>query len=69
MKVAYTRLYGKEVEKAVNDDTSGDYRKLLMAILRADRPEAQPVNTESAKADAHALYQAGEGKIGTGNFL
>jgi hypothetical protein len=65
MKLAYQRLYKVDVEKDVNDDTSGDYKNLLLAILRADRPEAQPVNIEDAKRDAHRLYQAGEGKMGT----
>jgi len=65
MKAAYLRLYGKDVEKDVSGDTSGDYKNLLLAILRADRPEQQPVNIEAAKTDAQTLYQAGEGKIGT----
>lgn len=69
MKAAYSRLYGKDMEKDVADDTSGDYRNLLMAILRADRPETQPVNVEEAKKDAQTLYQAGEGRMGTGNFM
>lgn len=69
MKAAYSRLYGKDMEKDVADDTSGDYRNLLMAILRADRPETQPVNVEEAKKDAQTLYQAGEGRMGTGNFI
>lgn len=41
----------------------------MLAILRADRPEAQPVNVESAKTDARTLYEAGEGRIGTGNDI
>jgi len=65
MKAAYTRLYGKDLDKDVADDTSGDYRNLLLALLRADRPESQPVNLEEAKKDAQTLYNAGEGKIGT----
>jgi len=65
MSAAYAKLYGKDLAKDVADDTSGDYRNLLIAVLRADRPETQPVNIEEAKKDSQALYNAGEGKIGT----
>jgi len=65
MKAAYSRLYGKDLDKDVADDTSGDYRNLLLAVLRADRPENQPVNLEEAKKDAQTLYNAGEGRVGT----
>jgi hypothetical protein len=61
---AYQRLYKVTAEKDVVGDTSGDYKALLVAILKADRPET-PVNVEQAKADAKALYDAGEGKLGT----
>ena len=33
MKVEYQRLYGKDMLGAVRGDTSGDYRKILIAIL------------------------------------
>lgn len=65
MAEAYTRLYKTTVEKDVTGDTSGDYKELLLAILKADRPENPTVNLEQAKADAQALYKAGEGKLGT----
>jgi annexin A7/11 len=65
MKDAYRRLYSVEVEKDVGGDTSGDYRELLLNILRADRPESATVDVEAAKRDAQTLYQAGEGKLGT----
>jgi len=61
---AYQRLYKVTAEKDVVGDTSGDYKAVLVAILKADRPET-PVNVEQAKADAKALYDAGEGKFGT----
>jgi len=65
MKEAYVRLYKKEMEKDVVGDTSGHYRDLLVAIMRADRPEVQTVDVEAAKRDAQTLYNAGEGKLGT----
>jgi hypothetical protein len=65
MKTAYRRLFSVDVEKDVTGDTSGDYRTLLLAILRADRPETASVSVEEAKKDAQTLYAAGEGKVGT----
>jgi len=65
MKASYVKLYGKDMEKDVGGDTSGDYKRLLLEILRAERVESPTVNVEEAKKDAMALYQAGEGKMGT----
>jgi len=65
MKAAYQRLYHVDMEKDVRGDTRGDYKNLLLAVLAANRPEAQPVNIEDAKRDAQRLYAAGEGRMGT----
>jgi annexin A7/11 len=65
MAEAYHRLFKTTIEKDVADDTSGDYKNLLLACLRAERPEGAPVNVEEAKKDAAILYKAGEGKVGT----
>jgi len=64
MKQAYQRLFHKEAEKDISGDTSGDYKRLLLAILRCERAETA-VNVEEAKRDANLLYEKGEGKIGT----
>jgi len=65
MKAAYTRLYKKEIEKDVSGDTSFHYKELLLAILRAERPETTTVNVDEVKKDAMFLYQQGEGRLGT----
>eukprot|EP01114_Cavostelium_apophysatum_P020499 TRINITY_DN688_c0_g1_i1.p1 TRINITY_DN688_c0_g1~~TRINITY_DN688_c0_g1_i1.p1 ORF type:complete len:328 (+),score=109.97 TRINITY_DN688_c0_g1_i1:136-1119(+) len=65
MKQAYQKLFKVDVEKDISGDTSGDYKNLLLAIVRADRNENTNVNVEEARADAEALYKAGEGKVGT----
>ncbi|VDN12004.1 unnamed protein product [Dibothriocephalus latus] len=53
----------RDLEKDVVGDTSGDYRKVLVALLQGQREH------ETAKAnvvaDCEALYAAGEGKVGT----
>jgi len=65
MKVAYQRLYSKPIETDVAGDTSFNYKELLLAILRAERPESATVNIEQVKQDAQTLHKAGEGRLGT----
>jgi hypothetical protein len=63
MKEAYQNLYKKDAEKDVIGDTSGDFKRLLVSLLTAHR--ADTCDAGDAKADAEALYKAGEGKLGT----
>jgi len=65
LAAAYQKTYGRTIESDVHGDTSGDYRNLLTALLRAERDESGRVDSEMAKADAAALYKAGVDKIGT----
>jgi len=69
MRVAYMKLRSVDIEKDVAEDTSGDYKRLLLTILKGDRPENQPVNLEQAKEDAKKLYAGGEGRFGTDENL
>jgi len=61
----YQRLYGKSLEAVIKSETSGDYEKLLCALLNTPRPLPNVVDASRAAADAEAFYRAGEGKIGT----
>lgn len=62
IKKEYRRLYGEEAEDAVADDTSGDYKRLLVSMMQASRaPETDP-DMERVKEDTKELYDAGEGK-------
>lgn len=65
MRQAYMSKYALDVSRDVADDTSGDYQRLLLAVLAAQRPEGQPVDVNAAKMDAQRLYAAGEGRVGT----
>jgi hypothetical protein len=65
MREAYQRLFHVDIEKDVVGDTSGHYRDLMVAVLRADRPESLTVDIDAAKRDAQTLYNAGEGRFGT----
>jgi len=50
---------------SVLDDVSGDFKKVLVQLLKAVRESGSKVNDEEAQAVAEKLYKAGEGKLGT----
>ncbi|XP_040010846.1 annexin A3a [Xiphias gladius] len=62
-------VYLKETEKQLTLDlrgeVSGDFSKALLLLAEGKRDESATVNTETAKVDAKALYDAGEKKWGT----
>eukprot|EP01116_Phalansterium_solitarium_P011314 TRINITY_DN26950_c0_g1_i1.p1 TRINITY_DN26950_c0_g1~~TRINITY_DN26950_c0_g1_i1.p1 ORF type:complete len:304 (+),score=101.45 TRINITY_DN26950_c0_g1_i1:151-1062(+) len=60
----YQHKYKKSISHDVGDDTSGDFKKSLLALIEHNR-DIPPGPPAQAAADAHALYKAGEGKIGT----
>ncbi|CAF4219276.1 unnamed protein product, partial [Didymodactylos carnosus] len=62
---AINDMYPKTLEKDVSSDTSGSFRRLLVALLQGRRPETIEVNIEQAKQDAQTLVDAGEQKFGT----
>ncbi|XP_052806894.1 annexin A6-like [Mya arenaria] len=65
IKAAYKAKYNVELEKDVIGDTSGDYKRILVACLQANRPEGLEFDRTKAKQDAQALFDAGEKKWGT----
>ncbi|XP_006879527.1 PREDICTED: annexin A13 [Elephantulus edwardii] len=65
IKEAYQRLFDRSLESDVKDDTSGSLRKILVALLQANRDEGNDVDKELAGQDAKDLYDAGEGRWGT----
>jgi len=65
IKQVYAANYGETLENAVAGDTSGDYQKLLLALLQCQRSQSPMADPNGCAADAAALYQAGEGKWGT----
>ena len=64
IKKVYATNYGETLKNAVISVTSGDYQKLLLALLQCQRSNSQP-NTNSCANDAAYLFQAGEQKRGT----
>lgn len=60
IKTAYKEEYKTELVKDIADDTSGDFQKILLDLLKAERSEDGYVNEDLANKDAEALYVAGE---------
>jgi len=58
-------VYGKDMEKDVMDDTSGHFRRLLVAQIQGNRDESKTFDRTAAQDDAQALFKAGEAKWGT----
>jgi hypothetical protein len=65
IKEFYQQKYGESLEARVKDETSGEYRNLLISLLQCKRDESNVVNTALVNQDVTALYKAGEGKWGT----
>ncbi|XP_055333553.1 annexin A6-like [Paramacrobiotus metropolitanus] len=65
IKHAYKTIFKKELEKDVSGDTSGHFKRILVACLTGNRQEGPYVDLAKAKQDAEALYKAGPKKWGT----
>lgn len=50
---------------AVREDTSGDYRQLLLGMIDAERNDHERVTDDVVKAEAARLFAAGEARMGT----
>ncbi|XP_056137408.1 annexin A2-A-like [Lampris incognitus] len=60
IKSVYKELFKKELEKDVAGDTSGNFAKLLLALVQAKRADPSSiVDYEKIDEDARALYDAG----------
>ncbi len=56
-------VYSKSLDKDVRSDTSGDFRRLLIALMQGQRPETTHINAEQVKKDAQSLMNAGSMKF------
>jgi annexin A7/11 len=65
IKNEFQKAYGKPLEKWISSETSGNFKKLLIAIIQCCRSENTVPNQAQCQMDAQALYQAGEGRWGT----
>ncbi|VDD95946.1 unnamed protein product [Enterobius vermicularis] len=55
IKEEYMATFKSPLEHDINKDTSGDFRELLLSILRADREQVSPVDQKRAKEDAKKM--------------
>lgn len=53
------------MEDEIKGDTSGDFRKVLVSLLTANRPSGNMVDKTQADVDAQNLINAGVKKLGT----
>ncbi|XP_076435473.1 annexin A7-like [Babylonia areolata] len=61
----YKIHFKKDLEKDIISDTSGDFRRLLVAQVNGHRDENPTVSEELATKEAQELIQAGIKKLGT----
>jgi len=54
-----------DVERDVSSDTSGNFRHVLLEILKGKREEINIIDDSKAEHLAHELYKAGEQRLGT----
>ncbi|KAK5851885.1 hypothetical protein PBY51_023402 [Eleginops maclovinus] len=62
---AYLAETGKALIHDLKSEVSGEYGKALLILAEGKRDESTNVDAAKAKADAKALYEAGEKKWGT----
>ncbi|XP_017776073.1 PREDICTED: annexin B9-like [Nicrophorus vespilloides] len=62
---AYVKNYGKDLESDIIGDTSGTFRRLLVALNNAGRDESSVIDMSAVERDAKALYNAGAKRLGT----
>jgi len=62
IKLKYKELYNKELEEDVKGDTSGDFLKLLLGLLKCNRSENKEINREECQKIASQLHEEKEQK-------
>ncbi|KER33325.1 hypothetical protein T265_12644, partial [Opisthorchis viverrini] len=66
IKEAYTKVNpGRDLEKDVISDTSGNFKRIMVSLLQANRDESLTFDRNAARRDAEDLYEAGEKNLGT----
>ncbi|XP_075250406.1 annexin A13-like [Convolutriloba macropyga] len=66
VKAAYKKAFDHDLMKDLVDDTSGDFKRLLVSMSAGDRDQdGAPLDDGEVHKLAQKLYDAGEGKIGT----
>lgn len=61
----YAQLFGKSLEDALREDTSGCFKRIMVSLSTGNRNESTTVDPNQARIDAQSLRDAGVGRIGT----
>ena len=61
----YQEMYKKNLQKDVESETSGTFKRLLVSLLQGNRSENTHPNQEERTKKAKELYEAGEKNWGT----
>ena len=61
----YQEMYKKNLQKDVESETSGTFKRLLVSLLQGNRSENTHPNQEERTKNAKELYEAGENNWGT----
>ena len=65
-KLLFQELYKKDLVSYVQRETSGHFRKILVALLQCQRHDfSYPINPQELQSEAHQLYQGGAARWGT----
>lgn len=65
IKEAYNKEFGRKLEDDLASETSGHFKRLLVAQCNAGRDEGLAVDFGQAQKDAKDIYEAGEKQLGT----
>ncbi|XP_043270097.1 annexin B9-like [Venturia canescens] len=65
IKQAYQAMYGRSLEDDLMDDTSGNFKRLMVSLCCANRDESFEVDPDAVATDVRNLLQAGELRFGT----
>lgn len=61
----YQEMYKRNLQKDVESETSGTFKRLLVSLLQGNRSESTHPNQEECAKNAKDLYEAGEKNWGT----
>jgi len=64
-EIALIKSQYPDVERDVSHDTSGNFRQVLLELLKGKREEISIIDDTKAQTVAHELYKAGEDRLGT----
>lgn len=56
----YKKNYGSDLVADIEGDTSGEFQKLLVQLIKTTRDKSNTIDAKLAKKDAQALYNGGE---------